>query len=41
MQTTFPEAVPEVPVTNLAAALEYYEKRLGFRVDWGGSDGSI
>ena len=41
MHTPFPEAVPEVPVTNLSAALEYYETRLGFRVDWGGSDGGI
>ena len=30
-----------MPVTSLKAALEYYEKRLGFRVDWGGSDGGI
>ncbi len=41
MHTPFPEAVPEVPVTDLAAALEYYENRLGFSVDWGHSDGGI
>ena len=28
-------------MTNLAAALDYYKNRLGFRVDWGGSDGGI
>jgi len=41
MQPIFPEAVPEVPVVDLAAALEYYENRLGFSVDWGDSDGGI
>lgn len=41
MPPTFPEAVPEVPVADLAVALEYYETRLGFSVDWGHSDGGI
>ena len=35
MHTPFPEAVPEMPVTDLEAALEYYDNRLGFSVDWG------
>jgi catechol 2,3-dioxygenase-like lactoylglutathione lyase family enzyme len=30
----FPAAIPEVPVTSLAAALAYYRDRLGFTVDW-------
>ena len=31
----FPAAVPEIPVTDMDQALEYYETRLGFDVDWG------
>jgi len=35
----FPAAVPEIPVTDLPAALDYYRTRLGFTVDWGEGDG--
>ena len=37
----FPPAVPEIPVTDMNAALEYYERKLGFEVDWGGAEGGI
>ncbi len=41
MEHDFPGAVPEIPVNDLAAALAYYENRLGFSMDWGGPDGGI
>jgi len=37
----FPAAIPEIPVSNLDAALEYYRSRLGFTIDWGGQEGGI
>jgi len=37
----FPAAVPEIPVTDMNAALDYYESKLGFSIDWGGTDGGI
>ncbi|MDE1148100.1 MAG: VOC family protein [Azospirillaceae bacterium] len=41
MDSSFPGAVPEIPVRDLAAAVAYYQSRLGFTLDWGGgtSDG--
>src|SRR5262245_27520256 len=41
MAKEFPRAVPEVPVTDLARALKYYEQNLGFTVDWGRDGGGI
>jgi len=41
MQHGFPSAVPEVPVSNIDLAAEYYESRLGFNKDWGSDDGGI
>jgi predicted lactoylglutathione lyase len=41
MKREFPAAVPEIPVTDITAALDYYEHKLGFSVDWGGVDGGI
>ena len=41
MKNEFPPAVPEIPVTDMKAALNYFENRLGFDVDWGGVDGGI
>ena len=41
MKNDFPAAVPEIPVTDMAQALEYYEHKLGFSLDWGGADGGI
>ena len=37
----FPAAVPEIPVTDINAALDYYAHKLGFNIDWGGADGGI
>jgi predicted lactoylglutathione lyase len=33
--THFPAAVPEIPVSNVDNAAEYYVNVLGFSVDWG------
>lgn len=41
MKHPFPAAVPEIPVTDLNAALAYYQDKLGFTVDWGGEGGNI
>ena len=41
MMNEFPAAVPEIPVTDMNAALDYYQHKLGFNVDWGGADGGI
>ena len=41
MKSEFPAAVPEIPVSDLNAALDYYERKLGFNIDWGGADGGI
>ena len=41
MNDQFPPAVPEIPVTDLNTALNYYQTNLGFDVDWGGADGGI
>ena len=41
MKREFPAAVPEIPVTDMNAALDYYQHKLGFNVDWGGADGGI
>ena len=37
----FPAAVPEIPVTDMNAALDYYAHKLGFNIDWGGVEGGI
>lgn len=39
MKAEFPCAVPEIPVSDIDAALEYYENRLGFTIDWRGQGG--
>jgi uncharacterized glyoxalase superfamily protein PhnB len=41
MDYEFPAAVPEIPVTDMEAALEYYKHKLGFSIDWGGVEGGI
>lgn len=41
MNAEFPAAVPEIPVSNMDQALDYYASKLGFSVDWGGVDGGI
>ena len=41
MKNEFPAAVPEIPVSDMNAALDYYRDKLGFHIDWGGADGGI
>ena len=41
MKKEFTIAVPEIPVTDMNKALDYYEGKLGFSIDWGGADGGI
>lgn len=41
MLTRFPQAVPEIPVSNVEIAAEYYVKVLGFHFDWGDDQGGI
>ena len=41
MKLDFPAAVPEIPVSDISKAAAYYERNLGFNIDWGGGDGGI
>lgn len=41
MLTHFPQAVPEIPVSNVEKAAEYYVRVLGFHFDWGNDPGGI
>jgi predicted lactoylglutathione lyase len=41
MITRFPQAVPEIPVSNVEKAAEYYVNALGFQFDWGNDEGGI
>jgi len=41
MPTDFPQAVPEIPVSNVEQAAGYYVTVLGFSFDWGDDDGGI
>lgn len=41
MNHEFPAAVPEIPVSDMDQALDYYQQKLGFNVDWGGAVGGI
>ena len=34
MNSEFPNPVPEIPVRDLNAALAYYQRNLGFTLDW-------
>jgi predicted lactoylglutathione lyase len=38
MKSEFPGAVPEIPVRDIDAAAAYYERSLGFTVDWRGEE---
>ena len=40
MLTQFPQAVPEIPVSNIDKAAEYYVKAFGFSFDWMGRNRS-
>ncbi len=35
MKSSFPVAVPEIPVKDINEAAAYYESNLGFTLDWG------
>ncbi|HEU4511350.1 MAG TPA: VOC family protein [Pyrinomonadaceae bacterium] len=41
MNLKLPAAVPEIPVSDMDQALDYYRNKLGFNVDWGGVEGGI
>ena len=41
MLTHFPQAVPEIPVSNVDKAAEHYVNVLGFSFDWGNDDDGI
>jgi uncharacterized glyoxalase superfamily protein PhnB len=41
MLTHFPPAVPEIPVSNIDTAAEYYVNVLGFQFDWGNDQDGI
>src|SRR5581483_11218898 len=41
MPTHFPKAIPEIPVSNVEQAAEYYVNALGFHFDWGNDEGGI
>ncbi len=41
MLMRFPQAVPEIPVSNVDKAAEYYVNVLGFNFDWGNEEGGI
>ena len=41
MLTHFPQAVPEIPVSNVEKAASYYVDVLGFHLDWGNDQGGI
>lgn len=41
MLTHFPKAVPEIPVSSVEKAAEYYVNVFGFRFDWGNDQGGI
>ncbi len=39
MRTKLPAPVPQIPVSNLARAISFYQSRLGFALDWKYEDG--
>jgi predicted lactoylglutathione lyase len=41
MENQFPQAVPEIPVSDINAAVRYYEEHLGFNIDWIGNHSEI
>ena len=41
MHSKLPRAVPEIPVSNIDNAVEYYVHALGFHLDWGDENGGI
>jgi len=41
MIAALPKAVPEIPVSSIEKAAEYYVRVLGFRFDWGNDQDGI
>jgi hypothetical protein len=41
MLTHFPQAVPEIPVSNVEKVARYYVNALGFPVDWSNDEDGI
>jgi predicted lactoylglutathione lyase len=41
MTAPFPPAVPEIPVSSIDKAVNYYTQNLGFTFDWGDEAGGI
>ena len=41
MPTDFPPAVPELPVSNVEKAADYYVRTLGFNLDWHSAEDGI
>src|ERR1700759_3032388 len=41
MNFDFPAAVPEIPVRDINKATAYYQRNLGFTLDWGNAEGGI
>lgn len=37
-EANFPAPVPEIPVKDVATAADYYQRSLGFALDWGGEE---
>src|SRR5438105_13787145 len=38
MKSKFPAPVPEIPVRDITKAVAYYQRNLGFTLDWGGEE---
>ena len=38
MKSEFPGPVPEIPVRDINKAAAYYQRNLGFTLDWGGEE---
>jgi len=38
MRSEFPGPVPEIPVSEIDAAVDYYRRSMGFNLDWGGEE---
>jgi predicted lactoylglutathione lyase len=41
MKPEFPPAVPEIPVSDINKAADYYQNKFGFKLDWVGEEGRI
>jgi catechol 2,3-dioxygenase-like lactoylglutathione lyase family enzyme len=41
MQNRLPPAIPQIPVSDVAAAADYYVRALGLRLDWHSQESGI